>query len=73
MNFLKRIAEQKNEIYEKVLDLSNSGKKILFYGAPAKATTLLNYYGIDSDMVEFTIEDNELKHNKFIPNTGIKL
>ncbi len=71
--FSKRIVEQKNEIYEKVLDLSNSGKKILFYGAPAKATTLLNYYGIDSDMVEFTIEDNKLKHNKFIPNTGIKI
>ena len=45
----------------------------MFYGAPAKATTLLNYYGINSDLVKFTIEDNPLKVGKYIPNTGIEI
>ena len=43
------------------------------YGAPAKATTLLNYYEITKDYIKFVIEDNELKHNKFIPKVKIPI
>ena len=45
-------------------------KKILGYGAPAKATTALNFFGIDKQ-IEFIVEDNKLKHGKFIP--GVKI
>ena len=72
-DFSKKLHNQKTKIYEKIKKEKESGKKILFYGAPAKATTLLNYYGINRDLVEYTIEDNPLKINKFIPNTKIQI
>ena len=43
---------------------------IVGYGAPAKATTALNFFGISNE-IDFIVEDNKLKHNKFIP--GVKI
>ena len=45
-------------------------KKIIGYGSPAKATTALNFFGV-KDQIDFIIEDNKLKHGKFIP--GVKI
>ena len=42
------------------------------FGAPAKATTALNFYGI-TDQIDFIVEDNPLKHNKFIPGVRIPI
>ena len=50
--------------------LKDNGKKIIGYGSPAKATTALNFFGI-SKQIDFILEDNKLKHNKFIP--GVKI
>ena len=50
--------------------LKQKNKKIIGFGAPAKATTALNFFGI-SNQIDFIIEDNKLKHNKFIP--GVKI
>lgn len=49
-----------------------SKKKIIFYGSPAKATTKLNFYNIEKNKF-FTIEDNKLKLNKFIPGVNVKI
>ena len=43
---------------------------IVGFGAPAKATTALNFFGISKE-IDFIVEDNKLKHNKFIP--GVKI
>ena len=45
-------------------------KSLVGYGAPAKATTALNFFGI-SDQIDYIIEDNKLKDKKFIP--GVKI
>ena len=47
-------------------------KKIIFYGSPAKATTKLNYFNIEKNKYK-TIEDNNLKIGKFIPNVNVKI
>ena len=47
--------------------------KIAAYGSPAKATTSLNYFGIDSSIIDFTIDDNPLKKNKIIPGVNIPI
>ena len=47
-------------------------EKIIGYGAPAKATTALNFFGI-KDQLDFIVEDNKLKHNKFIPGVKIEI
>ena len=50
--------------------IKKNNKKIIGYGAPAKATTALNFFGISNE-IDFIVEDNKLKHNKFIP--GVKI
>ncbi len=70
----KKFGEKVYKIRENILKnfnkLKKDHKKIIGYGAPAKATTALNFYGI-SDQIDFIVEDNSLKHNKFIP--GVKI
>ena len=73
INFSKKIKLEKDNVISSLKDLVNANKNILFYGAPAKATTLLNYFQIDKNMVQYVIEDNQLKIGKFIPNTGIEI
>ena len=51
-------------------ELKRNKKKIIGYGSPAKATTALNFFGI-TDQIDYIIEDNKLKHGKFIP--GVKI
>ena len=61
------------EIREKVIrNLSNLKKDntIIGYGSPAKATTALNFFGI-TDEIKYIVEDNKLKHGKYIP--GVKI
>ena len=50
--------------------LKSNGKKLIGYGSPAKATTSLNFFGVSSE-IDFIVEDNKLKHGKFIP--GVKI
>ena len=70
----KRFGEKVYKIKENVLinleKLKKQNKKIIGFGAPAKATTALNFFGI-KDEIDFIVEDNQFKHNKFIP--GVKI
>jgi len=70
----KKFGEKVYKIRENVLQnikkLKNQNKKIIGFGAPAKATTALNFFGI-KDEIDFIVEDNKLKHKKFIP--GVKI
>ena len=45
---------------------------IIGYGAPAKATTALNYFGIKKE-IDFIVEDNPLKHDHIIPGVNIRI
>ena len=70
----KKFGENVYKIRENVLSnikkLLKEKKKIIGYGAPAKATTALNFFGISKE-IDFIVEDNKLKHNKFVP--GVKI
>ncbi len=68
--FGKQVYKIRENIIKNLNNLKKNGNKILGYGAPAKATTALNFYGI-SDQIDFIVEDNSLKHNKFVP--GVKI
>jgi nucleoside-diphosphate-sugar epimerase/SAM-dependent methyltransferase len=71
--FAFSVSQLKNVTNKKINNLKAQGKKIVGYGSPAKATTVLNYYGIDSEIIEYIIEDNELKHNLFLPGMRIPI
>ena len=51
-------------------NLKESNNLVIGYGAPAKATTALNFFGVTKE-IDFIVEDNKLKHNKFVP--GVKI
>ena len=68
--FGEKIYRIQKNVKKNVKNLKNNGKKIIGYGSPAKATTALNFFGV-SDEIDFVIEDNKLKHGKFIP--GVKI
>ena len=71
-NFGDKINKLKENVIKNINDLSKKNKKIVGFGAPAKATTALNFFGI-SNQIDFVIEDNKLKHNKFIPGVLIPI
>jgi len=66
----KKINKLKENVVKNINILKKKNKTIIGFGAPAKATTALNFFGI-SNQIDFIIEDNKLKHNKFIP--GVKI
>ena len=68
--FGEKIYEIKKNVKKNVKDIKDKGKKIIGYGSPAKATTALNFFGISNE-IDFIIEDNNLKHGKYIP--GVKI
>tara|TARA_Y100001970_G_scaffold236838_1_gene296874 strand:+ start:13796 stop:16339 length:2544 start_codon:yes stop_codon:yes gene_type:complete len=69
-SFGEKVYEIKKNIQKNIKALKSTGKRIIGYGSPAKATTALNFFGISSE-IDFIIEDNKLKHGKFIP--GVKI
>ena len=69
-DFGVKINKLKENVIKNIDNLKKNNKKIIGFGAPAKATTALNFFGI-SDHIDYIIEDNKLKHNKFIP--GVKI
>jgi 2-polyprenyl-3-methyl-5-hydroxy-6-metoxy-1,4-benzoquinol methylase len=68
--FGEKVYQIKENIIKNIGKLKNKSKIISGYGAPAKATTALNFFGISKE-IDFIVEDNKLKHNKFIP--GVKI
>ncbi|MDC0426804.1 NAD-dependent epimerase/dehydratase family protein [Pelagibacteraceae bacterium] len=70
--FGEKINKLKENVVKNINELKKNNKKIIGYGAPAKATTALNFFGI-SDQINYVIEDNKYKHNKFIPGVLIPI
>lgn len=70
--FRNKVELIKNNIVKNIKVLKDKNKIIAGFGAPAKATTAINYFGIET-FFDYVIEDNNLKHNKYIPGTKIKI
>ena len=68
--FGKKVYRIRENVLANLKKLTKKNKAIIGYGAPAKATTALNFFGISKE-INFIVEDNTLKHNKFIP--GVKI
>ena len=69
-NFGKKVYEIRKNIRTNIKNLKKKYKTIIGYGAPAKATTALNFFGINKE-IDFIVEDNKMKHNKYIPGVNI--
>ncbi len=71
--FAKNVANVKHESLKRINQLLKEDKNIIGYGAPAKATTILNYFRIDEKYFKYVLEDSQIKHNKYIPETNIQI
>ena len=71
--FEKSIQKKKEETKNIISRIKIDGKRIVGYGSPAKATTLLNFYGITNKELDYIIEDNPLKEEKIVPGVRIPI
>lgn len=69
--FGDRIAALGERLRALLRGLKVEGKSIGAFGAPTKAVTLLTHFGIGSDILDFVVEDNPLKHGKYLPVSHI--
>ncbi len=69
-DFGKKVYEIRENVLRNIKELKKNNKMIIGYGAPAKATTALNFFGISKE-INFIVEDNKLKHKLFVP--GVKI
>ena len=68
--FGEKVYKIRENVRKNLKKIRKNNKLIVGYGAPAKATTALNFFGVSKE-IDFIVEDNKLKHNKFIP--GVKI
>jgi 2-polyprenyl-3-methyl-5-hydroxy-6-metoxy-1,4-benzoquinol methylase len=71
--FAERVKATKRKLLEFLITAKESGKTVAGYGAPGKGNTLLNYCGIRSDFIEYTVDRNPYKQGKFLPGTHIAI
>jgi SAM-dependent methyltransferase len=71
--FEEKVRETKRKLLELLISEKRGGKRIVGYGAPGKGNTLLNYCGIRTDFVDFTVDRNPYKQGKFLPGTHIPI
>ena len=71
--FQGRVHAIKRRLLELLIRLNDAKKRVVGYGAPGKGNTLLNFCGIRSDLVEFTVDKNPYKQGKFLPGTRIPI
>lgn len=72
-NFSEQVMESKRKLLELLICLRREGKRVAGYGAPGKGNTLLNYCGIRTDFIEFTVDRNPYKQGRFLPGTHIPI
>jgi SAM-dependent methyltransferase len=71
--FGKKVEATKRKLLQFLIQAKNEGKKIIGYGAPAKGNTLLNYCGIRTDFLDYTVDLSPHKQNKYLPGTHIPI
>ncbi|MDV3125590.1 class I SAM-dependent methyltransferase [Mycobacterium sp. 21AC1] len=68
-----RVDQLRQDLLRLLLDYRAAGMRVVGYGAPGKGNTLLNYCGIRSDLLEYTVDRNPYKHGKFTPGARIPI
>jgi SAM-dependent methyltransferase len=71
--FAAGVQEAKRELLDFLIDLKRQGKRIVGYGAPAKGNTLLNYCGIGTDFLDFTVDISPHKQGSYLPGSHIPI
>jgi len=71
--FSKRVDDIKLKICDFFFSAKRDGKKVVCYGAPAKGNTMLNFCGIDKDLIEYVVDISPHKQGLYLPGTHIQI
>jgi hypothetical protein len=71
--FAERPPAMKRELLRLLIDLKESGSTVVGYGAPAKGITLLNYCGIGTDFLDYTVDKSPHKQGRYLPGVRIPI
>jgi 2-polyprenyl-3-methyl-5-hydroxy-6-metoxy-1,4-benzoquinol methylase len=72
-SFAEKVKNTKRQLLECLIRAKQQGKSIVGYGAPGKGNTLLNYCGVGTDFIDYTVDRNPYKHGQFTPGTHIPI
>lgn len=73
LTFEERVKSLKREILNFLIKIKEDGKIVIGYGAPAKGNTLLNYCGIGTDFIDYTVDRNPYKQGRYLPCSHIPI
>jgi len=71
--FSGQVHHTKRQLLSFLIDCKEKGARICGYGAPGKGNTLLNYCGIGTDFLDFTVDRNPYKHGRYTPGMHIPI
>jgi 2-polyprenyl-3-methyl-5-hydroxy-6-metoxy-1,4-benzoquinol methylase len=71
--FTEQVHETKRRLLEFLIGARRRDKRVAGYGAPGKGNTLLNYCGIGTDFLDYTVDRNPYKQGKFLPGTHLPI
>jgi hypothetical protein len=72
-DFAERVRATKRKLLSFLIEAKNSGKSVARYGAPGRGNTLLNYCGIRTDFLDYTVDRSPYKQGKYLPGTRIPI
>lgn len=73
LSFHQKVQSVKRDLLQCLIEMKKAGKKIVGYGAPAKGNTLLNYCGIRTDFLDYTVDRSPHKQNCYLPGSRIPI
>jgi SAM-dependent methyltransferase len=73
LSFSEKVKETKRRILTFLIEAKRKGKSVAGYGAPAKGNTLLNYCGIRSDLIDYTVDRSPHKQGHYLPGVRIPI
>ena len=71
--YAKRVHHHKQSIVKELLRIKNSRRPIAIYGASGKGQSLLQFCGIDNNLIEYIVDKSPLKQGMITPGTHIKI
>jgi novobiocin biosynthesis protein NovU/D-mycarose 3-C-methyltransferase len=71
--FQGRAGRVRSRLLELLHEQKAAGKRVAGYGASAKFTTLANFTGLSTDLVQYVVDATPMKHGRYVPGTGIPI
>ncbi len=72
-SFSEQVKETKRKLLEFLIGVRRAGKQVVGYGAPGKGNTLLNYCGVKTDFLDYTVDRSPYKQGMLLPGSRIPI